>query len=332
MTVTTAPVAAAGRRIDLRAIAASGGVQVLTVVAVFVAGSIVVPGFAQENSLRAMLVLASFLGIAAIGQTFVVLVGGIDLSVPAVIGAGDVMTARLTGDHWSSLEVILIVLAMSVVVGLANGFVVSTWSLPPLVVTMATGSVVGGVILLWTNATLSGEAPHWLTTFTSAASKTGPIPAAPVVVLWVLIAIAGQVFMLRTRSGRAMYMLGANRQAAELMLVRERATTCVAYMLGAVLAGVTGLLLAGFTGGGLFDVGDPYLFQTIAAVVVGGTSLLGGRGGVLRTLLGALTLEALTNLLVGLSLSTAAQQAVLGGVIVAVTALYGRERAVSDRV
>ncbi len=98
------------------------------------------------------------------------------------------------------------------------------------------------------------------------------------------------------------------------------------------MAALSGLLLAGFTGAGLFTVGNPYLFQSIAAVVIGGTSLLGGRGGIFRSVLGSLTLVALTTLLVGLSLSSAAQQAVLGAVIVLVTALYGRERSVGDRI
>jgi ribose transport system permease protein len=127
-------------------------------------------------------------------------------------------------------------------------------------------------------------------------------------------------------------MLGANREAARLMLVSERTTTTLCFAISAVLGGLTGLLLTGFTGAGLYTVGDPYLFLTIASVVVGGTSLLGGRGGMVRSILGALTLIALTTILVGESLSAGAQQAVLGAVIVAVTALYGRERRVGDRV
>jgi ribose transport system permease protein len=309
-----------------------GGLQLGTVVAVFVAGAVLVPGFMELTSLQAMLVIASFLGIAAIGQTLVVLVGGIDLSVPAMVGAGNVIAARLAGDGYPSVAIIVIVLVLGLIVGALNGFITSRWSIPPLVVTIATGSVVGGCILLWTNATLTGSAPVWLTTFTSAASSTGPIPVAPVVVLWIVLGVVAQILIRNTRPGRQIYMLGANRDAARLMLVSERAITVLAFALCSSLAGLTGLLLAGFTGAGLFNVGDPYLFQTIAAVVVGGTSLLGGRGSVGRTILGAITLVALTNVLIGVSLTTAGQQAVLGAVIVLVTALYGRERSVGDRV
>ncbi|MDQ1730236.1 MAG: ribose transport system permease protein [Pseudonocardiales bacterium] len=310
----------------------SGPIQILTVIAVFLVGRAAVPGFAAPYSVKAMLVIASFLGIAALGQTFVVLIGGIDLSVPALIGAGNVIGARLSGEGMNSVEVIAVVLATGLAVGAVNGFVTSRWHLPPLVVTLATGSVVGGAVLIWTNATLTGSAPGWLTRFTSAASSTGPLPVAPVVVLWLALAVLAQLFILRSRPGRQIFMLGANRQAAALMLVSERTISALCFGLSGALAGLAGFLLAGFTGAGLFTVGDPYLFQSIAAVVIGGTSLLGGRGGVFRSVLGSLTLVELTTLLVGQSLSSAAQQAVLGAVIVCVTALYGRDRNVRDRI
>lgn len=316
----------------LRGALTSGPIQIATVIAVFLIGKAAVPGFAEPYSVKAMLVIASFLGIAALGQTFVVLIGGIDLSVPALIGVGNVIGARLSGEGMNSVEVIAIVLAIGLLVGAVNGLVTSAWHLPPLVVTLATGSVVGGAVLIWTNATLSGSAPSWLTKFTSAASSTGPLPVAPVVVLWLALAVVAQVFIRRSRPGRQIFMLGANRQAAELMLVSERTISTVCFGLCGALASLAGFLLAGFTGAGLFTVGDPYLFLSIAAVVIGGTSLLGGRGGVFRTVVGSLTLVELTTLLVGQSLSSAAQQAVLGAVIVCVTALYGRDRSVRDRV
>ncbi|TNC21814.1 ABC transporter permease [Amycolatopsis alkalitolerans] len=309
-----------------------GPVQLATVLAVYAVGMLVVPGFADPSSVRAMLVIASFLGIAAIGQTFVILIGGIDLSVPALIGAGNVLAARLAGQGIASPVVILVVLGLGAVAGAVNGLVTGLWRLPPLVVTLATGSVVGGLILLWTNATLTGSAPAWLTGFTSAASGVGPVPLAPVVLTWLVLAAAAQVFLLRTRPGRQIQMLGANREAARLMLVGERRVTTLCFAVSGALAALSGLLLTGFTGAGLFTVGDPYLFQSIAAVVIGGTSLLGGRGGAGRTVLGSMTLVALTTLLIGLSLTSAAQQAVLGAVIVAVTALYGRDRTVADRI
>ncbi|HWD03426.1 MAG TPA: ABC transporter permease [Amycolatopsis sp.] len=320
------------RGVAVRQSFAKGPVQVLTVLGVFVVGMLVVPGFADPSSVRAMLVIASFLGIAAVGQTFVILIGGIDLSLPALLGAGNVIAARLAGDGVPSPLVIAVVLCLGAAVGVANGLVTALWKLPSLVVTLATGSLAGGAVLLWTNATLTGSAPAWLTSFTSAVSGVGPIPLAPVVVAWVVLTVAAQVFLLRSRPGRQIQMLGANREAARLMLVGESRITALCFGISGALAALSGLLLTGFTGAGLFTVGDPYLFESIAAVVIGGTTLVGGRGGAGRSLLGSLTLTTLTTLLIGLSLTTPAQQAVLGAVIVAVTALYGRDRAVGDRI
>ncbi|MDQ1664597.1 MAG: ribose transport system permease protein [Actinomycetota bacterium] len=311
---------------------AAGVVQVAVVVVVLAVGAISVPGFASPPSVRAMLVIASFLGIAAIGQTFVVLVGGIDLSVPAVIGAGNVVVAVLSMHGVPAPLTLLVVLGLGAAVGVVNGIVVARWNLPPLVVTLAMGSVVGGVVLLWTGARLTGSAPDWLTRATSPASGTGPLPVPPVVLLWLGLAVVCHAYASRTWTGRQIYLYGVNRRAARLMLVGEQRVTAVAYAVCGALAALTGMLLTGFTGAGLFDVGAPYLFLTIAAVVVGGTSLLGGRGGVSRTVLGTVTLVALTTLLVGKSLSSSAQQAVLGVVIVLITAMYGRDPKVGERL
>jgi ribose transport system permease protein len=331
MAVTTTPTVRPTRPFGLRSLG-NGPVQLLTVAAIFAIGSVAIPGFAEPSSVRAMLVLASFLGIAAIGQTLVVLIGGIDLSVPAVIGAGNVLAARLSGDGLPSPVMFLVVLGAGALVGAVNGFVTSRWRVPPLVVTLATGSVVGGGVLLWTNATLTGSAPAWLSSFSSAGSGTGPLPVAPVVVLWLVLALAAELLLRRSRTGRQLYALGVNRTSARLMLVSEPTITTLAFACSGLTSALAGLLLAGFTGAGLFTVGDPYLFLAIAAVVVGGTSLLGGRGGILRSLLGSLALIELTTLLIGFSLTAPAQQAVLGAVIVLVVALYGRERALGERI
>jgi len=310
----------------------SGPAQLLTIVAIFLIGRSTVVGYSDMTSIRAMCVLAAFLGIAAMGQTLVVLVGGIDLSVPALIGAGNVMTAKLTGEGMSSPTVIVVVLVAGFAVGVLNGYITSRWQVPALIVTLATGSVVGGAILLWTNAALSGSAPSWLTGFTSSATATGPLPFAPVVIVWLVLAAAAEFVLRRTRAGRKLYVRGVNREAARLMLVSDRSVTTMAFGCSGLLAALSGLLLTGFTGSGLFDVGAPYLFSAIAAVVVGGNSLLGGRGSMLRCVLGVIALTELTTLLVGFSLSSAAQQAVLGAVIVLVVASYGREQPLGSQI
>lgn len=312
--------------------AGSGPAQIVVIVAVFLIGRSTVVGFSDLSSIRAMSVLAAFLGIAAMAQTLVVLIGGIDLSVPAVIGAGNVITAKLNGDHVPSPAIVLIVLAIGFAIGLVNGYVTSRWRVPPLIVTLATSSVVSGAILLWTNAALTGTAPGWLTSFTSADSSTGPVAVTPLVVLWLVLAATGEYALRRTSPGRKLYVRGVNPAAARLMLVSDRWVSSLAFGGAGLLSALAGLLLTGFTGSGLFDIGSPYLFSAIAAVVVGGNSLLGGRGSILRAALGAIALTELTTLLVGFSLSSSAQEAVLGIVIVVVVACYGREQPLSHRI
>jgi ribose transport system permease protein len=312
--------------------AGSGPAQVAVIAVIFLFGRSTVVGFSDLLSVRAMSVLAAFLGIAAMAQTLVVLIGGIDLSVPAVIGAGNVITSKLNGDNVPSPVIVVIVLAVGFGVGLVNGYVASRWRVPPLIVTLATSSVVSGGILLWTNAALTGTAPGWLTRFTSAAASTGPVAIAPVVVLWLVLAVVGECMLRRTPAGRKLYVRGVNPQAARLMLVSDRWVSSLAFGCAGLLSALAGLLLTGFTGSGLFGVGSPYLFSAIAAVVVGGNSLLGGRGSIVRATLGAIALTELTTLLVGFSLSSSAQEAVLGVVIVLVVACYGREQPLSSRI
>ncbi|OLT07771.1 hypothetical protein BJF90_13460 [Pseudonocardia sp. CNS-004] len=315
-----------------RGVGASGAGLVLVVVLVFLAGRSLVPGYSQPSSIRAMAVLAAFLGIAAIGQVLVVLNGHIDLSVPALIGAGNVIAARLAGDGVNPVVIVLVVLATGFAIGLVSGVVIARWNVPSLVVTLAVASVVGGGVLVWTKAQLLGEAPSWLPGFTSSAASTGPLPVPPVVVLWIGLVLVGAYLLRATPAGRKLYLAGVNPRAARLMLVGDRTVTAVVFALSGMFAALTGMLLTGFTGGGLYTVGEAYLFSSIAAVVVGGNSLLGGRGGIVRAALGAIALTELTTLLVGFSLDSSAQQAVLGALIVVVVVTYGREQALRDQI
>lgn len=309
------------------------GLQVFAVLCIFLVGVVTLPGFGGGGAIRSMLVLASFLGIAAVGQTLTVLLAGIDLSVAALVGAGNVLTAQLYGaQHVSFVLTAIIVVVFGALVGAINGFVAKRFNVTPLIVTLAVASIVGGGILVWTGGNLTGSAPAWLGTFTSPAAKVWVIPVPGVVVCWVVIAVLLEVFLRRSGLGRRIFAAGSNPRAAELMLVNETWVWTLCFGIGGAFAAIAGLLLAGFTGAALFTVGDPYLFTTIAAVVVGGTSMLGGRGSYVRTILGALALTEISTMLVGYGLSSAAQQAVFGGILVAVVATYAREPSIRSRI
>jgi ribose transport system permease protein len=179
---------------------------------------------------------------------------------------------------------------------------------------------------------LTGSAPTWLATFTSPGGHTGPIGVPSVVVLWLVLSIAVVVVLAKTAIGRRLYATGANPVAARLSLVNTTRVWTGAFAASAACSALAGVLLAGFSGTGLFDIGTPYLFTTIASVVIGGTSLLGARGDYVRTVFGVLILTQITTLLIGYGLSDSMQQAVLGVVIVVVVATYAREPHVRNRI
>jgi ribose transport system permease protein len=306
--------------------------QVAAMVVLYLVGALTIPGFTGPNSLVAMLVLASFIGIAATGQTLVCLLGGIDLSIPGMIALANIMTAQLSGYGWPFPLTLALILAIAAAIGAFNGWIAKALAVNPLILTLGTGSIIAGAILLWTGGAATGFAPQWLNRFVSPAADTLGIPVPPVLVLWAVLAAFVLVLLNRTPFGRATYATGANDTAASIALVPTTRIWTLSFAISAVFAAIAGVLLAGFTSQGEPTVADSYLFSTIAAVVIGGTSLVGARGGYARTVLGAIVLTEITTLLIANNLGPALQQALLGLVIIAVVATYGREAAVGDRL
>ncbi len=301
-------------------------------VVIFAVGALTIDGFSRVFSLRAMLVLAAFLGIAAIGQTLAVLLAGIDLSIPFLIGFGNVVAAKLTGDGMPFWQTVIIVLSMALAIGAFNGFVSSRLKVHPLILTLGVGFIVEGAILLWTKGFPTGSAPKFVTQFVSIGSTLGPFPFPGLVLFWFLLAIV-IVFLLRdTVFGRQLYALGANPGAAALALVRPVKIWTIAFALSAFFAALAGILLLGFTGSAMAAVGSPYMFQTIGAVVIGGTAMIGGRGSYLGTVIGSFALIELTTVLRGFGLPDSLVPAALGLLIIMLVSVYGRESHVRDRV
>ena len=298
---------------------------ILLAIALHVLGSIVIEGYSSEFTVRSMLVLASLLGVASIGQTLVVLIGGIDLSTPFVIGFANVVAAQLYGDGMNFVLVCAIVGVLALVIGAVNGALSSTLAIHPLIVTLGVGTAIQGAVLLWTAGFPTGSAPETVTKFVSIGGHAGPLPVPWLVPSFLVVIAIMSVVLARTPFGRRLYAVGSNPRAAPYALISPRAVWTTTYALSALFAAAAGVLLLGFTGSAYGDVGQPYLFQTIAAVVIGGTTLVGGRGGLIGTAAGALVLIEINTLLIGLGLSPAMVEAALGVLIVALVSLYGRE-------
>jgi ribose transport system permease protein len=293
--------------------------------ALHIVGTLLIDGYSSAFSIRAMLVLAALLAVASVGQTLVVILGGIDLSIPFLIGFANVVAAELTGEGMNFVFVCAIVFALALLIGAVNGAISSILRIHPLIVTLGIGTVAKGAVQIWTKGFASGSAPQFVSDFVSIGGSIGPLPLPGLIPAEIVLALVVTLVLARTAYGRRLYALGGNPTAARYALIDPTAMWIATFALSAFFAALAGVLLLGFTGSAYGDVGQPYLFQTIAAVVVGGASLIGGRGSYLGTLAGALALTEINTLLIGLGLQPSMVQAALGAVIIVLVSIYGRE-------
>jgi len=248
------------------------------------------------------------------------------------VGVANVGGAKLFEAHLSDPLVILIVVGLMAGIGALNGFLSQRFKVHPLIITLGVGTTAVAGVLWWTAGFPSGSAPDWVTQFVSIGATTGPIPVPPIVLFWALVTIAVVVVERCTTYGRRLFALGANPRAAELALVRPLRMWVATFAVSAAFAGITGLLYLGFTGRASGTVGEALLFQSIAAVVIGGTSLIGGQGGYARTALGACVLILMSTLLLAQGVESSLIQAALGVLIILLVSVYGREARLRDTI
>lgn len=293
---------------------------------VFVVGAFLHEGFASASSVKAILVVASFVGIVAAGQTLVILVGGIDLSVPWVLNAAGVLfaTASLGRDSRAAYAVLL-ALGLGAVVGLVNGVLIAYLAVPAVVMTLAMNGIMEGLTLGRTQGltceTCASYAPPSLQDAIHAEVLGIPVD----LLLWLGVVLLVTLVLSFTTFGRRVYATGNNPVAAFLAGVNVRVVTVVLYMLSGVFAALAGLVLVAYSGQPTLGMGDPFLFQSIAAVVIGGVSILGGRGHYLGTVAGAVGLVGLISLLQAQNMPEYGRSIVYGVAILVVLLMFGRE-------
>ena len=316
----------------------SAFIGLTVLVALFAISSFTIDGFASSANIKSMLVFAAFLGLASVGQTLVALLGGLDLSIPFVIGASNVGLLYLIGlgiPSWIARDHVLL---LGGLVGFVNGILSIRLQGQALILTLGVGFAISGLTQILTSigsvysGNVYGEVPDWLRNLAAMNGVTFGIPVPPVILIWGAVA-AFLVYALRnTLYGRHLYALGGNRGSAGRLMISERRYWVGAYMASGVVSAMTGSLLLGWSGGGFIGVGQPYLFMTLAAVVIGGTSLLGGYGGYGFTVIGVLVLQVLTSFLVGIGLQFEWQQFIFGLLIVPMVALYARSPHIRTQV
>jgi ribose transport system permease protein len=294
--------------------------------ALFVVGGLINPDFLNVNQAVNILRLAAFLGIIAAGQTLVIISGGegIDLSVGAIVTLGAIIVFRVSNGQ-NSLIVVGFAAAMGIglLIGMLNGIGITWLKVPPLVMTLAMAGVVQGVILIVSQGSFEGRAPSWLAEFISDP-LIGIIPG--VLIIWALLAVVMWLLLERTVYGKQLFAVGVNRETARLSGVNVPWVLIATYALSGMLAAFGGAILLGFTQTVYFNLGVPYLFPSIAAVVVGGTLLSGGVGSYWGTMSGALVLTLISSLLRSMQLPEAYQLVILGIILLALISVYGRQR------
>jgi ribose transport system permease protein len=298
----------------------------LLIAVLLAAAAIRAPGFVSIPNLTQQLVLSSYLGVIAGGQTLVILTGGIDLSIAWNLNLSAILLTQLS-EQMPILAATAIALGSASLVGLINGLGVAYLRIPSLVMTLGMNAVLAGVTLVYTNGSPQGDAP-WISRDLAVGRLGGVIPWA--LIFWAVFS-AGLIFLLRgTVFGKRLYAIGNNPRASFLSGVPVRRVLVATYTLCGLCAGLGGVMLTGYSQQSYLGMGDFYVLPAIAAVVIGGTSILGGSGGYAGTIAGAITVVLLQNVLQIVGIQPAGQQILYGLIILLMLFIYGRNARVQE--
>jgi len=286
----------------------------------FLAGTAYSSDFASVNHIRTVLISASFIGFVGFGQTFCILTGGIDLSIPATLAGSAVLTAYLANGNQGELAwIIPLVVGIAMIVGLVNGLGVAYAGVPPIIMTLGMLSAITGLLLIYTNGGISSAPPQGLINFVNGNT----LGMSTDLLLWIGVTVLATIILSFSVFGRKLYAVGTNPVSAFLAGVNVRRVLLVPYIVSAIGSALTGILLLGFLGQAFVNIGDEYLFSSAVAVAVGGASILGGKGHYIGTVAGAIILTLIAANLQLHSLGTSAVQISYGLILLATVYVAG---------
>lgn len=309
---TAAPSPTTRRRFDPARLLQDQGLIVVVVIFGAIL-SLLSPTFLTTTNLLNLLLQASTLGVMALGMTFVIIGSGIDLSVggiPAIVSVLAIgLVVRSELPVWLAL---VIALAVGIAVGAANGLAITRLGVAPLIATLGTLSITIGLAFAYSGGTSIVPVPEFYNLLRRATVFGIPIN----IIILLVLAVITHLVLTRTTFGRSLYAVGGNRQAAEMAGIRTRRILFFTYVISAAAASLAGILFTARLASGSPQTGLGIELTVIAAVVIGGTSLFGGRGNVLGTVLGAVLITMVTNAINLLGVPTAWDRVLLGVVIV----------------
>lgn len=265
----------------------------------------------------------SMIAIAAMGQTFVIISGGLDLSVSAIMASSNVIAATYMTNDWLILPILLLCLGLAVLVGLFNGYLVTKRNVPPFIGTLGTSIVINGLRLIWTNGMPRGAIPDTLK-FICTENILNLIPN--LFLVFAILAVGYWFLLSRTGYGRRLYVVGNNPRVAVLSGVRKDKVIITAYIISAVSAAFVGILIGGYTGIADNWAGKGYDLDSVAFAVLGGAVIGGGAGSIQGTIIGGFILLMITNLALLASLPLESQLIIKGLVIVIALSISARRR------
>lgn len=295
------------------------------IVLLLLLGSLYSANFLSPEYLLQQLKVAAFLGIIATGMMLVILLGQIDLSVPWVVTTGAMMACAASS--FGTAGVVLAVpfgILCGVALGLLNGIGVAYLRIPSMIITLATNAVAQGLMVVYSG----GFSPKDSASPPMRYLATGfTIPGVPnAVIMWAIVGAATVFLLSRTTFGRSIYGIGNRERAAYLSGINTRRVVMITFAISGGLSAFGGVLLAGYASKAAQSMGDAYLLPSIAAVVLGGTSILGGSGSYLGTVAGVILITLLQSILSVVQMPEFGRQIVYGVVIIVMLMLYGRER------
>lgn len=290
----------------------------LTLVILLIISALITPNMFEKETLAVMFRQCAQLGIIAIGQTLVMLVAGLDLSVGGVIVMTSMVVAEVSNGRNEMIPfAILIALIIGMLIGLANGLLITKRKVPPLVATLVMLFLVTGVQQAFTRGVPSGFVPEAL----GLVNKSWGFLSIPLL-LWLILNGLFLIILRRTSYGRRIYAVGSNPEAARLNGIPVNFIKISVYVLGSGLAVISGVILTGYVGYVDRFIATGLDLDSIAAAVVGGTSFFGGKGQLMGTIAGVLIIQILSTMVVLIGLDIETQFIIKGLVILAAVSLY----------
>jgi ribose transport system permease protein len=281
-------------------------------VLLFAVSPLLASGSVGASALKAMLPFAGILAIAAVGQTLVVQQRGLDLSVPGTMSLAAALVTRVPNGHSDRLALALLVVALAAAAcGTLIGWLVTRMGVTPLVATLGVNALALGAVIKITGGSIANNVPANLSHF--GDSKVAGIPVLALLAVALVAAVSW--LMHKTVAGRRFELVGANPAAARVAGIAVARYQLGAYVAASLCYAAAGVLLASLTSAPSLFAGNPYLLPTIAAVVLGGTSLAGGRGSVVATAVGALFLSQLDQVLLASGSDSAVQNLIQGSIV-----------------